>query len=143
MPNNSTNQEESKDSVIEGFYPQITKEQLKSKPLHVLIMSKEFKLLLMVVNTINGHFVRKYYLNLEELFQKYLLYQCEFYKKSYCAEVKKIYELPHIKKYNKLLKLEKLDMESAEKYKVGVIYFICAEDNKNMVKIGFTFNFAK
>ncbi len=126
--------------VIKDFYPLITKEQLKSKPLHLLISLKDFKLLLMVVNTINGHFVRKYYLNLEELFQKYLLYQCEFYKKSYYLEVKKIYELPHVMESNKLLKLEKLDMEISEKYKVGVIYFICPEDDKNIVKIGFTFN---
>ena len=81
------------------YYPEITKEQLKSKPNHCLIMPADLEKLFLSVDTINGQFFKEYYINIKNLFFLYFEYQCLFYKKKYEDELNKIYNLPHQKEY--------------------------------------------
>ena len=108
-PNNSSDQEESKVSLIEGFYPLITKEQLKSKPLHTLIMPKDLKKLWLVVNTSNGDMIRDYVISLDELFNLYLEYQSNYKSSQMAIKDTKIDELNN--KIEKLIENSELQIQ--------------------------------
>lgn len=123
---------------LHRYYPKITNKQLKSKPLHTLIFMNDFKSILLSVNTIKGEYIRKYYIEIENLFYLYLFYQCSFYKRSFYKEILEIRSIN--KEYNRQIRLQILDKELYDRYKIGVVYFICEKDNKNIVKIGYTFN---
>lgn len=75
------------------LYPSITKAQLKSKPTHVLIMPRDLKKLLLVVNTENGNLVREYMIALDELFELYMCYQDEYKSRQLAIKDTKIDEL--------------------------------------------------
>jgi hypothetical protein len=123
-----------------NIYPKPMKTTGKSHMIHILIVFKDLKRLMMVVNTESGNTIREYFVNIEELFFEYLKYQCEFYKKNIKDELKEIYNLPHNREYNKLLKINQLEQTLYNRYRVGIVYFICEEDNLFIVKIGYTFN---
>lgn len=132
-----------KDTIYNKYYPEVTKKQLKSKPYHYMLQYKDLKYLLLSVSTINGENIRKYFICIEEIFFLYHLYQCYYNNICPYEEICYIYNMPHIKKYNRILKVRALDKELEDRYKIGVIYFICSIDNPYMVKIGYTFNLSK
>jgi hypothetical protein len=72
------------------LYPPLTKTQLKSKPTHVLMMPRDLKKLLLVVNTDNGNLVREYMISLDELFELYMSYQDEYKSKQLSIKDEKI-----------------------------------------------------
>jgi hypothetical protein len=135
-----TNEEYTKLLETTNCYPALTNAQLKSRPLHILIKPHDLKRIMMTVDTPNGNSIRTYYIDLEILFQQYLTYQCEFYKRCVKKEVSEIHNLPQNKEYNRQLRLQALDQEQRQRYRVGVVYFICVKDEPSIVKIGFTFN---
>lgn len=118
-------------------YPPITNRQLKAKPKHILIYPRDFKRILLVVNTSKGDSIRKYYIEIEELFLQYFAYQADFYRKNTTEELRKLYDLPHLQLYNKQNKIAELDKELEERLRVGVIYFIT---DGEYTKIGYTYS---
>jgi hypothetical protein len=60
---------------FEALYPPITEAQLKSHPLHTLIMPRDLKKLWLVVNTDKGDAIRDYVITLDDLTNLYLEYQ--------------------------------------------------------------------
>jgi hypothetical protein len=98
-------EETKQDFNISDLYPEITKAQLKSRPLHTLIMPRDLKKLWLVVNTSNGNSIREYVITLEELFNLYLEYQSIYKSHSIEIKDKKIDELiEELKGNTKLLK---------------------------------------
>lgn len=92
-PNNLADQTESKEFDIEEFYPEITKAQLKSKPLHTLIMPQDIKKLWLLVNTEKGDLIREYVISLDALFNLYWEYQTYYKSRQLTIKDKKIDEL--------------------------------------------------
>jgi hypothetical protein len=103
-------------------------------------MPRDFKNLFMSVDTISGKFNRDYYLELEGLFYLYMKYQCDFKNKELLEVVKTMYDLPHMKEHKRLRRVQRLDAELCQRYRVGCVYYICEKDNLNIVKIGYTYN---
>ena len=126
-----------------GPYPLVDNSCGKSGVIHTLIASRDLDLLMMSCTTANGLRLKEYFIDMQRLLVKYLNYQCDFYKRSIKTEMKEIYDMPHNRKYNTLRKLQELDDRLAEKYRVGVIYFICETDTRNIAKIGYTYNLRK
>jgi hypothetical protein len=122
------------------FYPDFKALQCKGKLLHYFISFDDLKRLLLTVNTISGDFIKRYFISVEKLFFLYFKYQCEYNELCYREEVEKLYNFSHIKKHKQLLEIEKLDRIINERYRIGVVYFICEKNNHSVVKIGFTYN---
>jgi hypothetical protein len=112
MPNNSPNHENTQYLPIENLYPKITTEQLKSKPLHTLIMPKDLKKLWLVVNTSNGDKIRDYVIALDDLFNLYLEYQSKYKSQQLTIKDKKIDELLYeVRDMNNTLREMKQEQE--------------------------------
>lgn len=89
MPNNFTDEKNTLNLDIFKLYPKITSKQLKSKPIHTLIMPRNLKKLWLVVNTFNGDKIREYMITLEELYNLYLKYQSEYKSRQMVIKDKK------------------------------------------------------
>jgi hypothetical protein len=59
------NQSQAQPNNDDVLYPPITKAQLKSKPIHNLIMPRDLKKLLLVVNTAEGDNARDYVISID------------------------------------------------------------------------------
>ncbi len=88
---NAENKEENNKNLdFNQLYPQLTKAQLKSRPLHNLIMPRDLKKLLLVVNTENGDAARDFVISLDELFNLYWEYQSAYKSRQLTIKDKKI-----------------------------------------------------
>jgi hypothetical protein len=108
--------------------------------VHVLISAFNFKRMVMRLKTNKGDTIRDYFLLMEILVIYYMKYQCRFLDISYKKEIDKLKMLHHIKTYSRMQRVAELDAEIKDKYRIGVVYYICEEDNLNIVKIGYTFD---
>jgi hypothetical protein len=93
-PENDVKREDELD--FSQIYPQLSRSSGKGKTLHNLIMPRDLKKLLLVVNTENGNAARDFVISLDELFNLYWEYQSAY------------------KSHQLTLKDEKLDLLSAK-----------------------------
>jgi hypothetical protein len=77
-PNNEDNPDFKEQNEIAKYYPELSKAQLKSKPIHTFIMPYDLKDLWLVVDTEKGELIRKYVSMLDSLFHIYLAYQKKY-----------------------------------------------------------------
>jgi hypothetical protein len=101
-------QEEKNDEFnLVDFYPEITTTEQKNKLLHTLIMPRDFKKLMLVVNTEKGNLAREYVIVLDELFHLYTLYQKEHEKTLRERLEKSHHELmAEFEKVNKMMSIQ-------------------------------------
>ena len=64
----------------------IIKRKTSNRKKYYAVTGKCFKDLLLKTNTINGNNIRKYYIDLENIYVQYIKYQCEFYKTNYYSK---------------------------------------------------------
>ena len=109
----------------------------------ILINLFDFKMLCMMSNTIYGHQIKVYFIQIENILKHYLFYQCQYYKKSYSDVIKEIKNYEHNKIYLEKKLKELKDNEEYLKNRKGYVYFLNEENNHNYFKIGFTYNLKK
>jgi len=120
---------------IISLYPSLVK--VNGKSTHIMIMPRDLKILMMVVNTPRGKIVRENFLLIEELLRAYLEYQCVFNNKSYENTVTKIYNMPQNTILRRMQNIQILEETLYNKNRIGVIYFIT---DGEFTKIGYTYN---
>jgi hypothetical protein len=121
-------------------YPNPAEFAGKNKTKHLILTVDCFKLILMSLHTPKSNLIKIHFVSMEKLVLTYMKYQCAFLKKSYEKEIDDLKGLLHVKNYSRMQRVAELEAEIEGKYRVGVVYYICEEDNPNIVKIGYTFD---
>ncbi len=124
-------------------YPIPTDFYNKNKTKHLVLTVDCFKEMMMLLRTPRAPVIRKHYIQMEKLLFLYMEYQCACLRLSLDDEITKIKNFSHVEKYSRLQRVRELDATLYKKYRVGVVYFICEDDRRDIVKIGYTFNLNK
>jgi len=98
---------------------------------HLLVMPKLLKVMLMLCQTTRGKRIRNYFIDIEEVTNLYIRYQCRFEKLVFEIEYKKMFSVP----YTRLQSILEFDKNIQDKYRIGCVYYIQEEKTQN-VKIG-------
>jgi hypothetical protein len=125
---------------LSEYYPAVDRSNGKSKTIHILIMPKDLQLVLLILPTSIGHIIAEHYVNLSDLIKLYWRYQATFYSTKFENEIDKVCKMKHNADYSKLQKIKQLELDLEQKYRIGCIYFIYEDNDRDYFKIGWCYN---